>query len=121
MATYQRRIQQLRVRMAMSAVLFLGFLAAAASAGRIEGDVTGSKLGMMLLLLIGAMLLLPRSAMPSGPVKKASSEEEQDVQFVQRSKLKRMAQYAFYIRLLYLGLALFVLFAAPRLFGGLLG
>lgn len=105
--------------MVMSGALYLGFLISAMSAGRIEdSQITQSHLGVMLLLLLGAMLLLPRSGMPSGRVVAARSEDEADRQFVERSELKRMEQIALYIRLGYLGGALFMLFLVPRLFGG---
>lgn len=119
MTTYRRRIQQLHVRMVMSAVLYIGFMIAAVSGGRIERDVGQGELGIMLLLLLGAMLLLPRSAMPAGRAPAPRNEEEADQQFVQRSQLRRLTRLALYIRLFYLGMALFVLFVVPRLFGGI--
>jgi len=118
MSIYQRRVQQLRIRMAMSGVLYVGFLIAAMSAGRIEADITQSRLGVMLLLLLGSMLLLPRSGMPTTRAVAPRTEEEADRQFMERSQLKQMEQLALYIRLGYLGGAVFVLFLVPRLFGG---
>lgn len=118
MSIYQRRVQQLRIRMVMSGVLYVGFLVAAMSSGRIEVDIAQSRLGVMLLLLIGAMLLLPRSGMPSSRAVPPRTEEEADQQFVERSQLKQMEQLALYIRLGYFGGAIFVLYLVPRLFGG---
>lgn len=119
MNIYRRRIQQLRVRMVMSGVLFLGFLIAATTGERIDGVAGQGELGVMLLLLLGAMLLLPRSAMPAGRVAAPRNEDEADQQFVERSRLRYLTRIAMYIRLLYLALALIVLFVIPRLFGGI--
>lgn len=118
MISYRRRIQQLRVRMVMSAVLYIGFLVAAVSGGRIEREAGQGELGIMLLLLLGAMLLLPRSAMPSGRTPAPRNDDEADQQFVERSHLRRLTRFALYIRLMYLGIALFVLFVVPRMFVG---
>lgn len=119
MNSYRRRIQQLHVRMVMSAVLYIGFLIAAVSGGRIDRNVGQGELGIMLLLLLGAMLLLPRSAMPPGRAVAPRNEAEADEQFVQRSRLRHLTRLALYIRLFYFAMALFVLFVVPRLFGGI--
>jgi len=118
MISYRRRIQQLRVRMVMSGVLYVGFLIATVSGGRIERVASQGELGVMLLLLLGAMLLLPRSAMPAGRVAAPRSEDEADQQFVERSRLRYLTRIAMFIRLFYLAIALIVLFVVPRLFGG---
>lgn|SRR5690625_1396061 len=119
MISYRRRLQQLRVRMVMSAVLYVGFLIAAVSGGRIERVASQGELGVMLLLLLGAMLLLPRSAMPAGRVAAPKDEDEADRHFVERSRLRYLTRVAMFIRLFYLAIALFVLFVIPRLFGGI--
>lgn len=117
MSVYQKRIQQLRVRMAMSVVMYLAFLVAVATMGeRTNDEESRSTLGVLLLLVLGAMLLLPRSAMPAGRIAAPKSDEEADRHFMERSQLKRMEQLALWARFGYLIVALFMIYAVPRLF-----
>lgn len=116
MSVYQRRIQQLRVRIAMSGVLYVAFLVSVFTMGGPMGERSQSEIGIMLLLVLSAMLLLPRSAMPSGRVAAPKNDEEADLHFMERSQLKRMEQLALWVRLGYFFLALFSIYAVPKLF-----
>ena len=116
MSVYQRRIQQFRIRIAMSGVLYLAFLIAVFTVGGPNADIKQAELGVMLALVMGAMLLLPRSGMPAGRVAAPRSDEEADQHFMERSQLKRMEQLALWVRLVYFFVALFAIYAVPRLF-----
>lgn len=113
---YQQRAQKLRIRIVMSGVLYLAFLVSVFSMGGLSSEPTQGQLGLMLLLILSAMLLLPRSGLPAVRVPAPRDEDEADRQFVERSQLKRIEQLALYIRLGYFGFAIFLLFLVPRLF-----
>lgn len=115
MDVFQKQMSHLRVRMMMSVVLFIGFFVSASTMGPFRESVSMDRLGVTFLMLTGAMLLLPRSAMPSR-IPRAMSEEEKDAQMIGRSNLRRMENLALYMRLTYLALAAFALFLVPKLF-----
>lgn len=117
MNVFDRQMNQLRVRMMMSIVLYVGFFVSACFMGPLRGEVSSGRLGATLLMLAGAMLLLPRSAMPSR-VPQPKSEEEQDAQDIARGALRRMETMALYMRLTYLVLAVFAIFLVPKFFFG---
>ena len=117
MDVFERRMGHLRIRMTMSVVLFLGFFLSASFMGPVRGSVSVDRLGVTLLMLAGAMLLLPRSALPTRmPLPK--TEEDADAQLVARGNLRRLETLALYMRLTYLALAAFAFFIVPKLFFG---
>lgn len=99
----------------MSILLFVGFFISACLMGPIRGTVSLDRLGATLLMLAGAMLLLPRSALPSR-TPRPRSEEEADAHLIARGNLRRLETMALYMRLTYLALAVFALFLVPKMF-----
>lgn len=115
MSVYRRHSSSLRLRIIMSVVMYVGFVVSSFLMGPLQAAPSQHRLGVTLLLLLGAVLLLPRSALPSRGVRPKSAEEADTIQ-LERSDLRRMEVLAMWMRLSYLAGALLLFFVVPRLF-----